>query len=693
MHKLRMAEGLRFSADWWRDSARSKMDDYAQGTPESYAQQIGSSVGMSVAAAPYALAGEGAALTMFALSANGGYQDMVDTGTPIPMAAALSTSNSIMEGLTEKIGVSQLFNGSAPVIKKAAKFAFGDLLGEEINTLYNDAVSKITVTPDMTMADVVQSVIDTAIVTAVAGPVQGVTMSGAAKASESILSSFDRRQQANAQHDFLIALGDTARSSKTYARLPEKVQDLVREAKADGPITDVYVPVEDFNELFQAEGLNPSEQAMQILSDPSRYEEAVATGGDIAIPLEDYAKLADSPFYAELARSSKTQLGGMSQKEVEAFEADPESAIAQLTELAIQPEDNSSQVYQQVYQQIFEDTQGQLLAVGQTADVAKANAEVRAKGLSTLAQRYGYDAQDLIDRFPVKITSGQEQTIASGPFVGKTYTEVYGEAQAWVDEQNATLGLSSSEQQFREAASIDAADIESNAANAEKLVIDGHRKDATVSANSLAHKWYLDAGYPVTQVVATLNGIASGTQLTEQQQEVAATWVESQRDLQEKFLSAVTAGELKEGDEFTAMIDDKLDDFTVIKVDEASGDVTVKDGVVKTLDFFDTVEIVGGVAGIATTEDVTPKTIDDYFSEQGVEAPQVLEQESVAFKSWFKDSQVVDEQGKPLVVYHGTHLEDMQEFDRDYAAQGVFWFSSDRAKIESGESGAASGCH
>ncbi|MBL9001561.1 MAG: hypothetical protein JNK25_10545 [Phycisphaerae bacterium] len=38
--------------------------------------------------------------------------------------------------------------------------------------------------------------------------------------------------------------------------------------------------------------------------------------------------------------------------------------------------------------------------------------------------------------------------------------------------------------------------------------------------------------------------------------------------------------------------------------------------------------------------------------------------ESEAFKRWFKDSKVVDKDGKPLVVYHGTHTENLTVFDR-----------------------------
>ncbi|MFX4850199.1 hypothetical protein ABTB67_18855, partial [Acinetobacter baumannii] len=37
--------------------------------------------------------------------------------------------------------------------------------------------------------------------------------------------------------------------------------------------------------------------------------------------------------------------------------------------------------------------------------------------------------------------------------------------------------------------------------------------------------------------------------------------------------------------------------------------------------------------------------------------------ETEAFKKWFGDSKVVDEEGKPLVVYHGSPSGDIRQFD------------------------------
>lgn len=62
--------------------------------------------------------------------------------------------------------------------------------------------------------------------------------------------------------------------------------------------------------------------------------------------------------------------------------------------------------------------------------------------------------------------------------------------------------------------------------------------------------------------------------------------------------------------------------------------------------------------------------------------------ETEAFKRWFGDSKVVDTDGKPLVVYHGSDT-NITEFDPNKTQDGNLWFSSDRNKIESGEAGAA----
>ena len=67
------------------------------------------------------------------------------------------------------------------------------------------------------------------------------------------------------------------------------------------------------------------------------------------------------------------------------------------------------------------------------------------------------------------------------------------------------------------------------------------------------------------------------------------------------------------------------------------------------------------------------------WQEKGTDSPY--------FKKWFDKSKVVDENGEPLVVYHGTDKE-FTSFDPEKSIGGQNWFTSDKSAIEAGEVGA-----
>ena len=56
-------------------------------------------------------------------------------------------------------------------------------------------------------------------------------------------------------------------------------------------------------------------------------------------------------------------------------------------------------------------------------------------------------------------------------------------------------------------------------------------------------------------------------------------------------------------------------------------------------------------------------------------------------KSPFSGSKIVDSQGNPLVVYHGTNQE-FKSFDLDQSTMGTIWFTSNKDSIIGGTSGA-----
>lgn len=96
----------------------------------------------------------------------------------------------------------------------------------------------------------------------------------------------------------------------------------------------------------------------------------------------------------------------------------------------------------------------------------------------------------------------------------------------------------------------------------------------------------------------------------------------------------------------------------------------------------DVVDLIGAGKAITTGVKATAKALapkaaemtEDFLTKRGmllpfgpdgkqVEIPAAPKLETPAFKNWFSDSKVVDDQGKPLVVYHGTNKsEDGQSF-------------------------------
>lgn len=62
------------------------------------------------------------------------------------------------------------------------------------------------------------------------------------------------------------------------------------------------------------------------------------------------------------------------------------------------------------------------------------------------------------------------------------------------------------------------------------------------------------------------------------------------------------------------------------------------------------------------------------------------------FKQWFGDSKVVNTDGSPVIVHHGTGTK-FKKFNLKKATQGIIWFTSNKSSIEAGESGAQGRSH
>lgn len=355
------------------------------------------SIAANLVTLPFGLAGRSAALASFAVSAPGQLEEYLDKGYSPTQAALFSMSNKAMEGLTEMIGVSRLYKGGNSLVKRGLQFLGGDLLGEEINTTYNFLMDKGLLNPELTMNDYVTQLVDTAAVTVMAGGAQGAIMQPFAMMSQ----EYADHQKAQQNKNFMLALGDTTKESKLHQRLPEAFQDLVQRIRQNGAIENVYIPAQQWNQYWQSANVDPVAAAADIVADGDKqFADALASGGDLVIPIEAYAaNLAATDHHVPLTDHMRLSPG-----EATAFESAEWEQTAEEQKQQIISALTSSATERPSYLKVYDDIAGQLHGIGYDRATAQQYATLATARAKTRAERRGVDAWELYQESPLKIT-------------------------------------------------------------------------------------------------------------------------------------------------------------------------------------------------------------------------------------------------------------------------------------------------
>lgn len=124
--------------------------------------------------------------------------------------------------------------------------------------------------------------------------------------------------RAEQQTRALEELNNLAKASKVAQRDPESFQSFIAQATEDGPVQSVFV---DARFLMQS-GMAPSLAELSP-SVRQQLERAILTGGDIAIPVDEYAaRIATTDLAPQLLDHLKTEPDGFSRAEAQQFMAE-----------------------------------------------------------------------------------------------------------------------------------------------------------------------------------------------------------------------------------------------------------------------------------------------------------------------------------------------------------------------------------
>lgn len=225
----------------------------------------------------------------------------------------------------------------------------------------------------------------------------GVGLPGAAI---SATSNVREVRKANQTAQFMEALGESAKASKLRERLPEQFRDFVARAREQGPIENVFIPADQFTQYWQSQNVDPAQVAAEVGA--GNYAEAVAIGGDVVIPIENYAtRLAPTEHHAALSQDAKLFQGDLTLREVQALEAERQQVE---TEIQTAMEAEGAEAEAPALAQIKQDVLGQLLGRFDR-DTADAYATMYSRAINALAQRSGIDPAALHEQYGLNVVT------------------------------------------------------------------------------------------------------------------------------------------------------------------------------------------------------------------------------------------------------------------------------------------------
>lgn len=183
----------------------------------------------------------------------------------------------------------------------------------------------------------------------------------------------------------LQAIHQAAEQVRTLDRTPGEVEALVRSIvdRGDGLAQSIYMDAGALQTFYQSQALDAAAEIAELTGDPHAYETALASGGDVVIPVERYVTRATRSPHAEALRDM-ARLAPDRASNAELRDLDVDAVFANMEAAPVRtdaPADPTQQVATRV--------RDQLEQAGVEATAAAAMAQQTAQRYATRAERRG----------------------------------------------------------------------------------------------------------------------------------------------------------------------------------------------------------------------------------------------------------------------------------------------------------------
>ena len=240
--------------------------------------------------------------------------------------------------------------------------------------------------------------------------------------------AMESAQRAQKGAEFIDNLNKLVQADKLVARDPQTFEQFVAQAAEAGPVQQVFIDAQTLMQSGVAQQVAAVSPAVA-----SQLATAAQTGGQIAIPVEEYAaRIAPTEYAQGLLDHLKTEPEGFSRAEAQQFmQSHAEELQAEVERtLAEKQVDDTFKASADV---VRNEIRTQLdTAARFTPQVNDAYSAMVSNFYATMAAKTGTTPEELFQRYPLKIAAeridGQQFDQSAGPF-GPVLTEFKGDAK------------------------------------------------------------------------------------------------------------------------------------------------------------------------------------------------------------------------------------------------------------------------
>lgn len=343
-----------------------------------------------------------------AITGGRSYGQAREKGVDPATAAVYGVSDAVIEVATERIPVARLLGdikGGTSFAKTLARQVAAEVPGEQVATILQDMNEWAVVNPDKPFSQYLverpSRAAETLVATIVGSSIQASAGYTISDVTGRVAERAQKAQQAEQTSQGIQEILGAVTNSKLAKRDPAALAETVQELADDAGVSEVYVDAQAFAEALRQSAVLKDSMPESL----AQLEEALQTGGDIAVPMGELAAIAGTPAADNIVPFVRRSPDGLTATEAQQLGEQETEQMRQEAETILSSAEQQSAAQasaEAVRSNVFD----QLSKTGRfTDDVNTAYANFVRDFYATQSQRLGTTAEELFKQYPLQIVA------------------------------------------------------------------------------------------------------------------------------------------------------------------------------------------------------------------------------------------------------------------------------------------------